>query len=68
MDNQIAKKSGKAATSKKQGTVMFTILKNIIIAQNKMLMSRIAKEYDMDEKHLCDTYIKPEYYLPVVTK
>lgn len=51
-----------------QGTIMFTIIKNIIIQQNTLLLKTIAQEFDIDETHLLQTYIKPEYYLPTVLR
>ena len=46
----------------------FNIMKNIIKIQNKKLLKAIAIEYDMDYQTLVDSYIRPEYYLPIVQK
>lgn len=48
--------------------VVFQVFKNIIIAQNEIFIKDIAKRFKKDPEDLCKKYIKPEYYLPVVTK
>ena len=48
--------------------IVFDIFKNVIIEQNKILLKKISEVTGIDEDHLLETYIKPEYYLPVITK
>lgn len=48
--------------------IVFDIFKNIIIEQNKDLLKRVSEVTGIDEDYLLETYIKPAYYLPVVTK
>jgi hypothetical protein len=60
MDNKVAKEF--------HHKIVFDIFKNIIIEQNKILLKKISEVTGIDEDHLLETYIKPEYYLPVITK
>lgn len=48
--------------------ITFDLFKNIIIEQNKLLLAKVADVTGLDEKRLIEKYIKPEYYLPVITK
>lgn len=48
--------------------MIFNIFKNIIIAQNKVLLKTIADEHNLDYDYLLDKYLKPAYYLPVISK
>jgi hypothetical protein len=36
--------------------------------QNKVLLKRLAEELNMDYDELLIKYLKPEYYLPVVSQ
>jgi hypothetical protein len=47
--------------------VIFSVFKNIIIEQNKMLLKEIAKDSGKNEKNLLDRYLRPEFYLPIIT-
>ena len=67
MDNEVTHKTTRMKQQPK-GTIMFAIIKNIIIQQNTLLLKRIANTYELDENHLLQTYIKPEYYLPTVLR
>lgn len=49
---------------KKEGDFAFQILKNIIIAENKILFEKIEKKYKLHD--LEKKYLKPEYYLPII--
>lgn len=53
-------------TRTRGGKIMFDIIKNIIIEENKMLLQLISVKYKMDIGYLMEVYIKPEYYLPIV--
>lgn len=71
LDNQVDGKDVKKLEIKKDkrvrgGKVMFDIIKNVIIQENKLLLQKIASKYKMDIDYLMDVYIKPEYYLPIV--
>lgn len=46
----------------------FSIFKNIIIAQNQILLAEISKETGIDEDYLKEKYLKPDYYLPIIKK
>lgn len=48
--------------------MIFDFFKNIILAQNKVLLTSVAREFHRNESVLLDKYLKPEYYLPVVVK
>jgi len=48
--------------------ITFDLFKKIIIEQNKVLLKKVSETTGLDEKRLLETYIKPEYYLPVITK
>lgn len=50
------------------GEVMFDIIKNIIIEQNKILLKHVADKTNLDYETLCKKYIQPAYYLPIVVK
>jgi hypothetical protein len=65
---QVQPQARKAKALPIGGKVMFSIIKNIIIEQNKLLLQKIASQFDIDEQHLIETYLKPEYYLPVVLR
>jgi transcription initiation factor IIE alpha subunit len=56
MDNQVMKK------------MIFSVFKNIIIEQNKVLLKIIADKYDLDYEELLKKYITPDNYLPVVVE
>jgi hypothetical protein len=45
--------------------IAFDIFKNIIIAENKVFLDRIAEKTGTNPDKLRLKYIKPEYYLPV---
>lgn len=68
MDHKVNEVVLRKATRKQEGAVMFEIIKRIIRNENIKLMERIAREYKMDVDYLIETYIKPEYYLPIVDK
>ena len=53
---------------KVNGDMMFQILKNVIIAENKELLKIIAKHHNLNYDVLQKKYLKPEYYLPLVLK
>lgn len=46
--------------------VGFNIITNMIKTQNKKLLEQLAKDYDLDVHILKESYLKPEYYLPIV--
>lgn len=48
--------------------VTFDMFKHIIIEQNKLLLKEVAQVLGKDEESLLNTYIKPDYYLPVIIK
>lgn len=48
--------------------IICNIFRNIIIEQNKLFLKYIADTYNMDYGFLLDTYLKPAYYLPVITQ
>jgi hypothetical protein len=48
--------------------MIFDLFKNIIIKQNEVLIKEIAKVSELDEKYLIEKYIKPAYYLPIISK
>jgi hypothetical protein len=52
----------------RKGDLAFSMLKNIIIAENKELFRKISEKYKIDYNELAEKYLKPEYYLPLVTK
>ena len=56
MDNKVTNK------------VTFDMFKNIIIEQNKQLLKEVAKITGKNEAILIEKYIKPEYYLPIISK
>lgn len=43
----------------------FNLVKNILIKQNEMLLTNVAKQYNLDTKQILDTYLTPQFYLPV---
>lgn len=51
-----------------ESEIGFNIIKNIIKKQNEVLLRQIADRYGMDFNSLKDSYIRPEYYLPIVQK
>lgn len=48
--------------------IAFSVIKNVIMEQNKVLLKRLAEELNMDYDELLIKYLKPEYYLPVVSQ
>jgi len=46
--------------------VAFNMFKNMIIAQNKELLKRLAKDLKRNEQAMIDRYVKPEFYLPII--
>ena len=48
--------------------IVFDFFKNIIIEQNKEFLVKVAKKIKVPEQELLETYLKPEYYLPVIEK
>lgn len=44
----------------------YTIVKNILKAQNEDLLNRIAAEFDLDADELKAKYLRPTFYLPDV--
>lgn len=44
----------------------YTIVKNILKAQNEELLTRIAEEFDLDVEDLKAKYLRPTFYLPDV--
>lgn len=48
--------------------VMFSVFKNIIVEQNKVLLQQIAKDKGRDERVFLNKYLQPEFYLPIITK
>jgi hypothetical protein len=46
---------------------IFTILTNIIMKQNSLLLKEIAKQHNIDEDYLMQKYLQPSYYLPVIS-
>lgn len=48
--------------------VMFGIIKNMIVEQNKILLERLAHDFKRDKQYLVGKYIQPEFYLPIITK
>ncbi len=53
---------------KVKGDMMFQVLKNVIIKENKALLKIIAKHHNLNYEDLEKKYLKPEYYLPLVVK
>jgi mRNA deadenylase 3'-5' endonuclease subunit Ccr4 len=47
--------------------MMFAAIKNTIIEQNKAFLLDLSKKFKLDYNYLCEKYIKPEYYLPIVS-
>lgn len=48
--------------------ITFDLFKNIIIEQNKLLLSKVSEVTGLNEKYLNETYLTPAYYLPIITK
>jgi hypothetical protein len=46
----------------------FSIFKNIIIEQNKLLLRRVSEITGLKEEYLQEKYLKPDYYLPIIVK
>lgn len=46
--------------------VIFGLFKNIIVAQNKDLLTAVAKKNNIDPQYLIDKYLRSEYYLPII--
>ena len=63
MDQQVNLKKYKL-----KGDMMFDILKNTIIEENKALLKLISKKYKISYETLKEKYIQPEFYLPLVQK
>jgi hypothetical protein len=51
-----------------KGDMMFQVLKNVIIEENKELLKIIARHHNLNYVDLEKKYLKPEYYLPLVVK
>jgi hypothetical protein len=51
-----------------KGDMMFQVLKEVIIKENKELLKIIAKHHNLNYVDLEKKYLKPEYYLPLVAK
>jgi hypothetical protein len=49
-------------------TMVFSVFKNIIIEQNKVLLKIIAEKYNLDYEELLKKYITPDNYLPVIVQ
>lgn len=45
--------------------IVFDMFKTIIIEQNKMLLTNIAKDLNKDPDEFMQKYLQPSYYLPV---
>lgn len=65
MDKQV---KGLEFSQYRRGDAAFAVIKNVIINENKELFKKIAQKYKMDYTELEKKYLKPEYYLPLVTK
>jgi len=46
----------------------FDLFKNIIIQENTILLKKISETTGIEENILIEKYLKPEYYLPIITK
>lgn len=67
MDNQVKPKI--AVSSKRlPGQTMHEIITQTIKKENILLCKKIAKIHKFDVDYLLETYIKPEYYTPIVDK
>ena len=53
---------------KRKGDLSFQLIKHIIIAENKALLEIVARTYGIPLASLTEKYLRPEYYLPLVTK
>jgi hypothetical protein len=42
----------------------FTIIKNILKAQNAQLLRQIAEKYGLDEEEMMSKYLRPTFFLP----
>lgn len=51
-----------------QNPYVFTMMKNIIIEQNKQLLRQVAHSTGLNESYLLNKYLRPEYYLPIFLK
>lgn len=51
---------------KVEGDMMFSIIKNVIIEQNKHLLIRVAKRYKKNPNDYIKKYLRPEFYLPLI--
>ena len=58
----------KVNTTHAPSSPAFTMLKNIIIAQNHAFLERVADESGLDVDYLKEKYLKPDYYLPIIKK
>lgn len=47
---------------------MFAAIKNTIISQNKEFLLDLSKRFKLDYDYMCEKYIKPEYYLPILSR
>lgn len=52
----------------RKGDMMFRLLKNIIVEENKTLLRLVADTYGLNYDSLKEKYLRPEYYLPLVVK
>lgn len=50
-----------------ENKIVCDVFTNIIKEQNRAFLAEIAKAYNLDYKYLEKKYIKPEYYLPIIT-
>lgn len=48
--------------------IAFSIIKNVIIEENKVMIKKIAQIIGKSEEELLKKYIKPEYYLPIIQR
>ena len=48
--------------------IAFSVIKNVIMEQNKVLLKKLADEFQLDYDELTAKYLKPDYYLPVVSQ
>ena len=53
-------------TFKTTEELVYTMIKNIIISQNRTLFEKLEKVTDKSKEYYEHKYLKPEYYLPVM--
>lgn len=46
--------------------LFFSLVKNIIISQNRILFEELAKVTNKEKEYYEHKYLRPEYYLPVM--